>query len=438
MKILHVIPSLSPETGGTAFSVSKICEAQAHAGVDLTLFTTPWPRLENSGGGMILKNMEKAGVKARIFPPKNAPLNLPLPHSPQLVEAVRDQGREFDFVVNHSLWNPIATGCMSTLRNMGLNYALMPHGMLDPVVFARHRSRKKLWALAWERAKVEEASLVVFNTPEEERKARNCGWGLKETFIFPHLVDLAYWRDLSPPSLFEAKFPFLRKREVVLFVGRINWVKNLDRLIEAFAMVHSRRPAAALVLVGPDIDEAQSKLETQAEKLGVKEDLLFTGLLGAEDLKAAYARGQVLALVSQKENFGLVAAEALAAGLPVVLSEGVDMGRNWESRGAVRRVTPSPAPIAEAILELLERSKTMGQPDPEARALAEKTWGNSHSSVQQLLETFQKIFEDPVSRRGAQRGKTEKNQRHYLSQRPQSPQRSQRKKAARSRFPVAR
>jgi glycosyltransferase involved in cell wall biosynthesis len=433
MKILHIIPSMAAETGGTAVSVSKFCEAQAHAGVDLTLFTTPWPHLENSGDGMIFKSMEKAGVKAKIFPPKKAPLNLPLPHSPQLVEAVRDQGREFDFIINHSLWNPIATGCMSTLRNMGLDYALMPHGMLDPVVFARHRCRKKLWAWAWEQANVEGASLVLFNTPEEERKARNCGWEFKQSFIFPHLLDLTYWKELPLPSLFEAKFPSLQNREVVLFVGRINWVKNLDRLIEAFAMVHARRPGATLVLVGPGIDGAQSDLETQAEKLGVKGDLIFTGLLEGEDLKAAYARGQVLALVSQKENFGLAAAEALAAGLPVVISEGVDLGGNWESGGAVRRVSPYPALIAEAILELLERSTTVGKPDPEAWALAERTWGNSHSSMQQLLETFQKIFEDPISRRAAKGEKTGENQRHYLSQR----RRDRRgKNAAHSRFHV--
>jgi glycosyltransferase involved in cell wall biosynthesis len=400
MRLLHTIPSLAPETGGTAFSVLKFCEAQVRAGIDLTLYTTPWPRLGNPGDGMILKSMENAGVKVRIFPAKEAPLNLPLPHSPLLVEAVREEGREFDLIVNHSLWNPIATGCMRTLRKMGLVYALMPHGMLDPVVFARHRCRKKVWAWGWERSNVEGASLILFNTRAEEEKARSCGWELKQTFIFPHLVDLAYWKELPPPSLFEEKFPSLRNREVILFVGRLNWVKNLDRLVEAFAMVHARRPAAALVLVGPDSEGAQSKLEEQAEKLGVKGDLLFTGLLEGDDLKAAYARGQALALVSQKENFGLVAAEALAAGLPVVLSEGVDMGRNWESRGAVRRVAPSPAPIAEAILDLLERSATLGLPDPEARALAERTWGNPHSSMQQLLETFQKIIGDPTRQTG--------------------------------------
>lgn len=381
---------MAPETGGPTFSVSKLCEAKVRAGVDLTLYTTPWPRLGNVREGKILERIKKGGVKVRIFPAKEAPLNLPLPHSPLLVEAVRDHARDFDLIVNHSLWNPIVTGCMQTLRKMGLVYVLMPHGMLDPVVFARHQCRKFFWAWGWERSNVEGASLVVFNTQAEEEKARSCGWELKQTFIFPHLIDLAYWRELPPPSLFEAKFPSLRNREVILFVGRLNWVKNLDKLVEAFAMVHARRPAAIFVLVGPDTDGTRSQLEARAENLGVKNDLLFTGLLEGENLKAAYARGQVLALVSQKENFGLVAADALAAGLPVVISEGVDVGRNWESRGPVRRVAPRAAPIAEAILDLLERSTTLGLPDPEARALAEKEWGESH--VLGLIEIFKSVL----------------------------------------------
>ena len=394
VRILHIIPSLAPETGGTASGVSKFCEVQVRGGVELTLYTTSWPRLDNSRNGMILESMERAGVDIRIFPAKEAPFNLPLPHSPFLVEAVRDHCRKFDLIVNHSLWNPIATGCMRTLRKMGSNYALMPHGMLDPVVFARHRSRKKLWAWAWERSNVEGASLILFNTQAEEEKARNCGWEFKQTFIFPHMIDLAYWRELPSPSHFEAKFPSLRNREVILFVGRLNWVKNLDRLIEAFAIVHAHRPSTILVLVGPDADGLRSRLEAQAGSFGVKDDLLFTGLLEGEDVKAAYARGQVFALVSQKENFGLVAAEALSAGLPVVLSDGVDMGQNWGSRGAVRRVAPDPKPIAEAILDLLERSATLGLPDNQAQALAQQMWGNPDSSMQQLLEEYQKIIGD--------------------------------------------
>jgi glycosyltransferase involved in cell wall biosynthesis len=397
LRILHIIPSLAPETGGTAFSVLKFCEAQVRAGVKLIIYSTAWPRLENSREGMIVKSMERAGVDVGLFPAKEAPFNLLLPHSPLLVESVRDHCREFDIIVNHSLWNPIATGCMRTLRKRGMNYALMPHGMLDPVVFARHPARKKLWAWAWERANVEGASLILFNTQAEEEKAKSCSWQLKRTFIFPHVIDLAYWRELPPPSHFEAKFPRLQNREVILFVGRLNWVKNLDRLVEAFAIVHARRPLSMLVLVGPDGDGTRSKLEAQGETLGVKDDLLFAGLQDEEDVRAAYSRGQVLALVSQKENFGLVAAEALAAGLPVVLSEGVDMGQNWESRGAVRRVAPDPNLIAEAILDLLERSATLGLPDKEARALAEQAWGNPHSSLQQLLETFQKIIKDPTN-----------------------------------------
>jgi glycosyltransferase involved in cell wall biosynthesis len=124
---------------------------------------------------------------------------------------------------------------------------------------------------------VEGATLVLFNTRAEEEKARGCGWELKQTFVFPHVIDLADWRDLPPPSLFEAKFPSLRNREVILFVGRLNWVKNLDRLVEAFAIVHARRPAATWFW-SDRIRRSQSQLRTEAET-GVKDDLLFTGLL---------------------------------------------------------------------------------------------------------------------------------------------------------------
>jgi len=275
---------------------------------------------------------------------------------------------------------------------MGLRYCLMPHGMLDPVVLKRNRWKKLPWMYLWERANVEAASLMIFNTEAEKEKALQTGWCFRQTFVFPHIVDLSEWRELPSRSMFESEFPHVKGREVVLFVGRINWVKNLDRLLEALAIVHRTRPSAMLVCVGPDSDGYRSKLEKYAQTLGIQESLLFTGMLNSEEIKTAYSRGDVLALVSQKENFGLVAAEALACGLPVVLSEGVDVGKSLPQGGPVRCVQPIPGKIAEALIGMLERSTSLGLPDPHARALAEKVWGDSNSSVKQLINTFEAII----------------------------------------------
>jgi glycosyltransferase involved in cell wall biosynthesis len=389
LHILHIIPSLALETGGPSKSVFRICKALADEGNEIALFTTIWP---NKVANIEFPLEEfRDGVRVRTFSSAPNFLTSNLPRSKTLLRAIQKCSKDFDLAITHSLWNPLATFAMRELRRNKLPYCLMPHGMLDPLVFRKNRWKKLPWLYLWERKNVEEASLIIFNTKAEENKARQIGWGFEKTFIFPHIIDLQEWKELPPRITFEDQFSQVKGREVILYVGRINWVKNLNKLIEAFAIIHRVRPSAMLVFVGPDSDGNRKKLEKQAHALGVQESLLFAGMLDKRGLKMAYARGDVLALVSQKENFGLVVAEALAAGLPVVLSEGVDLGWNWESRGAMRRVAPDAKPIAEAILDLLERSATLGLPDKEARALAEQTWGNPQYSVQQLLETFQKI-----------------------------------------------
>jgi glycosyltransferase involved in cell wall biosynthesis len=329
------------------------------------------------------------GVTMHLYSAKPSPWGSKLPRSPELLNAVSTHAPEFDIIVTHSLWNPVATFARRILRKKKRTYCVMPHGMLDPVVFKHGQWKKFAWALLWERRNVEQAALIIFNTQAEEQKARLSGWNLPQAIIMPHIIDLAAWKGLPPRPSFESIFPQVRGREVILFVGRINWVKNIDKLLEALAIVRLRRPSAALVCVGPSDNGHRAGLERKVQELGLGDSVTFTGMLRGEQLKAAYARGNLLALVSQKENFGLAVAEALAAGLPVVVSTGVDLSADWVSKGPVRRVEPTTSAIAQAITELLERADAQGLPDPEARALAEKEWGNS--CVERLLDTYRSI-----------------------------------------------
>jgi glycosyltransferase involved in cell wall biosynthesis len=394
MRILSIIPSLAPETGGPAQSVLQICKAFVKAGNEVVLFTTNWPGHDKSL--VSPKKLTTDNFTTVIFPSEPSLLMSRLPRSPQLVKEVNNCSRGFDIIIIHSLWNPLATFVMRELRRIGLRYCLMPHGMLDPVVLKRNRWKKLLWVYIWERTNIEEASIIIFNTEAEEKKAHQTGWLFKRTFVLPHIIDLSDWKELPSRTMFEVQFPIVKCREVILFVGRINWVKNLNKLIEALPIVRKVRPSAMLVCVGPDSDGTRAKLERKAQALGIQDSLLFTGMMNRKGLKTAYARGDVLALVSQKENFGLVATEALASGLPVVLSEGVDVSKNLPSKGPVQCVRPVSEEIAEAIIAMLERSASYGLPDSEAQALAEKVWGDPHSSVRKLINTFKTIIEETV------------------------------------------
>ena len=385
MRLLHILPSIALETGGTATSVLQLCRLQARSGKEVVLYTTNWPNedLPDSSGACFDQSAKAFTINT--FPAKTGSLFFRAPHSPALIRALTANLATFDAVVCHSLWNPLATFSMKLLRKNGTRYSLMPHGMLDPVVLRHNRWKKLPWGALWERSNVEGASLVLFNTEAEQRKARLCGWRLRQTFVLPHVVEASLWRNLPPRSAFEDLFPQVKGAEVILFVGRLNWVKNLDKLIDALAIVRRRRPSAMLVCVGPDSDGHRYELERRAAAMGLNGNILFTGMLVDDQLKAAYARANVAALVSQKENFGLTAAEALASGLPVVVSTGVDLSATWASQGPVRRVAPTSPEIASAIIELLERADEHGLPDPEAQALAEKECGESR--VLGLLDT---------------------------------------------------
>jgi glycosyltransferase involved in cell wall biosynthesis len=249
--------------------------------------------------------------------------------------------------------------------------------MLDPVVLRHNRWKKLAWRLFWERANIEAAALIRFTTRLEEERARSF-WQLRNTIVVPHSVDVETWRVLPDRSKMETRLPMLQGREVILFVGRINWVKNIDLLLISLAAVLQKRPKAILVCAGPDNEGYQSVLEKQAKALGIADHVIFTGMLQGDDLKSAYARADALALVSQKENFGHAAAEALACGIPVVLSNGVGVGSDWPDSSAMLRVAPDSKEIASAIIQLLERSATRGLPDTEARSLAQKYFGELH------------------------------------------------------------
>ena len=146
-----------------------------------------------------------------------------------------------------------------------------------------------------------------------------------------------------------------------------------------------------LVCAGPNNEGFRETLETQAHALGVSEDLLFTEILDRNDLKTAYARADVFALLSQKENFGLFVAEALASGIPGVISEGVDIAPLFQFEKPIRVVRTHPDEIAVALKSMLERSATIGLPDPEAQALAGREWGNNRA--QALVQIYREILE---------------------------------------------
>jgi glycosyltransferase involved in cell wall biosynthesis len=388
MRILHVLPSLNRITGGPATSIPLQLKNLARLGHYVEMFTTQWPEFDTGAAERV---WEESGVIVREFPATPIwPLNH-VPYSRGLIAAVRGARGRFDIYHASSLWNPLITHTLALYRRYRLPYVITCHGMLDPIVFARHRVPKWFWGQLWERRNVEEAELIHFTTEQERLKALTQGWRLRRTLVMPVNIDIATGFVLPPREQLERDYPQLAGKQVIAFIGRINWVKNLDLLVAALAQVRRQFQDAVILCVGPDSDGQREVLERQAGELGIGEQLLFTGLLEGDDLKAAYARADVVALVSRKENFGIAAAEALSAGVPIVLSDGVDMGKHW-SAPPVWRVEQNVESIAQGLTAALAYSRETGVPCLAARQLANLEWGQSQ--IQKLSDAFEMILDE--------------------------------------------
>jgi glycosyltransferase involved in cell wall biosynthesis len=392
MRILHVLPSLNSITGGPAKSIPLQLRALAGLGHYVEMFTTQWPEFDS---GTTERTWEEHGVIVRVFPATPIwPLNH-VPYSRGLIAAVRSARGHFDMYHASSLWNPLITHTMALYRRYRLPYAITCHGMLDPIVFARHRVPKWFWGQLWEHRNVEEADLIHFTSEQERLKAQTRGWRLRRTLVMPIPIDIESGLVMPPRMQLEGDYPQLAGKQVITFVGRINWVKNLDLLVAALARVRRQVRDAVLLCVGPDGDGLRKVLERQAEELGIREQLVFTGLLNGDALKAVYARADVVALVSRKENFGIAAAEALSAGVPIVLSDGVDMGKDWGAP-PVWRVEQNVESIAQGLIAALAYTRETGVPCLAARQLAHLEWGQSQ--IHKLSEAYQTILNE---RRGS-------------------------------------
>jgi glycosyltransferase involved in cell wall biosynthesis len=145
----------------------------------------------------------------------------------------------------------------------------------------------------------------------------------------------------------------------LLFLGRLHPKKGLDILAEAFGALARARDDVHLVIAGPD-DGARAATETALTRFGVRDRVTFTGMLRGEEKLDAFHAAEVFALPSRSENFGVAVVEAMACGVPVVVSDQVNIWREVVGAGAGAVVPCEAAALSDAVRAMLD--------DPARRA----------------------------------------------------------------------
>lgn len=241
----------------------------------------------------------------------------------------------FEAAVVHGLWNHSSVGGWQGLYAARLPYVVLAHGMMDPwfrdAYPLKHLAKQAFWLLAQGKV-LRDADRVLFTSDEEMRLAQGVFWG----FDYKAQV-VAYGAADTPDRLIAQDEAFrqatktLGARPYLLFLGRIHPKKGGDLLVEAFAGIANKHPGLDLVMAGPDQVGLRQALEAMAQRMGAADRIHWPGMLEGDAKWGALRGAAALVLPSHQENFGIVVAEALACGTPVLISNKVNTWREIEA-----------------------------------------------------------------------------------------------------------
>jgi len=179
----------------------------------------------------------------------------------------------------------------------------------------------------------------------------------------------------------------LYKEPYILFLGRINWKKGLDRLITAMREL----PGVTLVVAGNDEENYQKRLVKMARDWDILERIVFLGEVDDEQKAALLSQAQLLVMPSYSENFGNVALEAMLTGCPVVVSKDVGIAPIVEESGAGIVVDGEPSSLVLGIRELLDSETRRAEMGRKGKLAAKQyTWENI---ARNMIKQYSRILE---------------------------------------------
>jgi glycosyltransferase involved in cell wall biosynthesis len=238
----------------------------------------------------------------------------------------------------NGIWQFHSFASWQALRNSSTPYVLFTHGMLDPWFKRQYplKHLKKWMYWPWAEYRVlRDAQAVLFTCEEERVLARQSFWLYRcHEVVVNYGTALPTGDPQAEVNEFFGRYPELRGKKLALFMGRIHPKKGCDLLIDAFAKVLAEHSEWHLVVAGPDQLGWQKNLQHRAEQLGIASRITWTGMISGAKKWGALHAAEVFVLPSHQENFGIVVAEALAAGTPALISDKVNIWREIQSDGA--------------------------------------------------------------------------------------------------------
>jgi glycosyltransferase involved in cell wall biosynthesis len=343
MRVLHVIPSISPRRGGPSAVILPMVQALRDRGVEAEVATTD-------------EDIDRLpalppGLPIRFFPRWPAPARFlrEYLYSPRFTSWLNASITDYDVIHTHAIFSHLPTRAMACARHRRIPYVTRPLGQLGVWPLQQSALRKRLYLRLIEAGNLRGASALHLTSTSEREEAGLAGFDLPGVVI-PHGLDL-------PATILDARARLRRElgvlddTRIVLYLGRLHRKKGIDLLVNALAEMN--RPNIVLAIAGDGPE--RSALARMTEKLGLDRQVRWLGQVEGTRKQICLQGADLFVLTSRHENFGVAVLEALAAGAPVLISDQVALAATLAGNGlgqvAPLDVSAIRAKLAEALAD---------------------------------------------------------------------------------------
>jgi glycosyltransferase involved in cell wall biosynthesis len=363
MKILHVIPSVAARYGGPSLAIFPMCQALAEAGCEVQLCTT------NADGEHKLpveigRMSNYEGVATIFFPSAAGEFK----YSRGMAHWLDIHIAEFEVIHIHAVFNYPSLAAARAARKHRVPYIVRPLGTLDPWCMQQKPLKKNLYWRAFGKHMIERGAAVHYTTAAEQRAVEQ-SLKVNHGVVIPLGVDLDISRCasvLDQQALQHSQSAIPNSQSAnpyVLFMSRLHPKKGLEVLIEAFAslLADERLRKWKLLIAGDGDAEYVQSLKSLVNGLGAGKSIIFAGWLAGTAKSVALQDASLLALPSYQENFGICVMEAMACGVPVLVSPHVNLASEIErvEAGWIAQISRDDLRLAlnEALSSATERTR---------------------------------------------------------------------------------
>jgi glycosyltransferase involved in cell wall biosynthesis len=386
MKVLHIIPSISPKLGGPTQVVLNLVRALRKEGIDVEIATT------NDDDGLLLnvpllECVEYQGLPVWFFP-HAARIKAFLP-SLAFTQWLWQNIKNYDILDNHYLFSYLPSCAAVFAQWQQVPYTVRIMGQLTPWALAQSKLKKHVYSYLIEKRNLNQAAAIHCTSVGEMEDVSAFG-------VKPPKVVLPL--GVNPPTLIgdaksqlQYRYNLSEEVPIILFLSRLHYKKRPELLIQTLGELKKQEQNFYLLIAGSGQDTYVQSLQKMVASLNITNQTSFVGFVSGYEKDLLLQGSDLFVLPTYSENFGIALAEAMVSGLPIITTPGVQIAPEIDEAEAGIIVEGEIGSLKTAIADLLKNPQLREQMGENGRlvALQRYSW---QTVAQQLVSTYQAIL----------------------------------------------